>query len=104
MVKITNGINVFEVTSGAYDSIYSKQGYRLMEEKQTAPEAPKAPVKSEDELFLDAIIEKPISQWNKDEVKRFATLQDIDIAGTKNVNEAKALIKDYLEAQEADEE
>ena len=27
MVKITNGVNVFEVTKGAFDGIYSRQGY-----------------------------------------------------------------------------
>ena len=27
MVKITNGISTFEVTEGAFNSIYSKQGF-----------------------------------------------------------------------------
>ena len=32
-----------------------------------------------------------------EEVKRFATLKEIDISETKNANEAKALIKEFLE-------
>lgn len=100
MVKITNGVNVFEVTRGAYEGIYSKQGYHLMNGENSAEEQPKAPERSEDELFLEAIVEKPLSQWNKDEIKRFAGLKEIDISGTKNANEAKALIKEFLEAQE----
>lgn len=100
MVKITNGINVFEVTRGAYEGIYSKQGYHLMNGENPIEEQPKAPEKSEDELFLEAIVEKPLSQWNKDEIKRFAGLKEIDISGTKNANEAKTLIKEFLEAQE----
>ena len=104
MVKITNGVNVFEVTRGAFDGIYSRQGYTIMNEKAAkdakTPEAPKAPEKTEDESFVEEILEKPISQWNKDEVKRFAGIKEIDITGTKNANEAKEIIKSFLEAQE----
>lgn len=98
MVKITNGINVFEVTKGAFDEIYSRQGYRLMDEIKKVQED-KIPEKTEDELFIEGIIEKPLSQWNKDEIKRFAELNDIDITGTKNAGEAKERIKEFLDAQ-----
>ena len=98
MVKITNGINDFEVTKGAFDEIYSRQGYRLMDEIKKVQED-KIPEKTEDELFIEGIIEKPLSQWNKDEIKRFAELNDIDITGTKNAGEAKGRIKEFLDAQ-----
>lgn len=97
MVKITNGVNVFEVTRGAFDGIYSRQGYTIVDEKKEVNEV-KVPEKTEDEKFVDEIVEKPISQWNKEEVKRFAALKEIDIAGTKNVNEAKEIIKSFIEA------
>ena len=102
MVKITNGKEVFEVTRGAFNGIYSHQGYTLVEgEKVEEPiESTGAPEKTEDEIFLEGIVEKPISQWNKDEVKRFATLKEIDITGTKNANEAKEIIKQFLEEDE----
>lgn len=99
MVKITNGVNVFEVTRGAFDGIYSRQGYVVFDEKSAHDaETVSIPEKTEDEKFIDEIIEKPISQWNKEEVKRFAALKDIDITGTKNANEAKEIIKDFIEA------
>ena len=106
MVKITNGVNVFEVTRGAFDGIYSRQGYTIVNENETdsSVDVPKTPEKTEDEKFLDEIAEKPISQWNKDEVKRFAALNEIDITGTKNVNEAKEIIKSFIEADIEDEE
>jgi len=99
MVKITNGVNVFEVTRGAFDGIYSRQGYVLVNENKVVNDVEdiKVPEKTEDEKFLDNIIEKPISQWNKDEVKRFAALKEIDITGTKNAGEAKEIIKSFLE-------
>ena len=101
MVKITNGMNVFEVTRGAFDGIYSRQGYRLVDEKDEAktPEAYAAPEKSEDDIFVEEILEKPISQWNKNEVKRFAAIKEIDISGTKNANEAKEIIKSFIDGE-----
>ena len=103
MVKITNGVNVFEVTRGAFDGIYSRQGYVILNENEAVEavldaSAVDAPEKTEDEKFIDEIIEKPISQWSKDEVKRFAALKEIDITGTKNANEAKEIIKSFIEA------
>ena len=101
MVKITNGVNVFEVTRGAFDGIYSRQGYKLVGENKEAeaPAAPAAPEKTEDEIFVEEILEKPISQWNKDEVKRFAAIKEIDISGTKNAIEAKEIIKSFIDGE-----
>lgn len=99
MVKITNGVSVFEVTRGAFDGIYSRQGYTILDEKTASGvETANEPEKTEDEKFLDEIIEKPISQWSKEEVKRFAALKEIDITGTKNAGEAKEIIKSFIEA------
>ena len=101
MVKITNGVNVFEVTRGAFDGIYSRQGYKLIDEKAETKttETHKAPEKSEDDIFVEEILEKPISQWNKEEVKRFAAIKEIDISGTKNANEAKEIIKSFIDGE-----
>lgn len=101
MVKITNGVNVFEVTRGAFDGIYSRQGYKLVDERAEAKahEASAASEKSEDDIFVEEILEKPISQWNKEEVKRFAAIKKIDISGTKNANEAKEIIKSFIDGE-----
>ena len=99
MVKITNGVNIFEVTRGAFDGIYSRQGYTIID-KERAVIKNKVTEKTEDEKFLDEIVEKPISQWNKEEVKHCAVLKEIDITGTKNAGEAKELIKSFLEKNE----
>lgn len=108
MVRITNGTDVYEVTQGAYDSIFKHQGYSIYDEavpqaEQEAGEEHKDDV-SDDDKFLAAVMEKPISQWNKNEVKKFAELKGIDISGTKNAGEAKEIIKNFLDEQEAGEE
>lgn len=98
MVKITNGIVTFEVTRGAYDGIYSHQGFKPVKEVAEKKVAADEDVdnRTDDEKFADELVEKPISQWNKEEVKRFAAIRDIDISGTKNANEAKEIIKQFL--------
>lgn len=101
MVKITDGVNVFEVTRGAFDGIYSRQGYCIADEakKVEAFAEPTTPKKSEDEIFAEEILEKPISQWSKEEVKHFAAIKEIDISGTKNANEAKEIIKSFIDGE-----
>ena len=98
MVKITNGTNVFEVTHGAYEEIYRHQGYQKVAAKEQAFGAEKSDGdgRTADEIFVEELQEKPISQWNKDEVKRYAAIEGIDITGTKNINEARELIRHHM--------
>lgn len=99
MIKITNGKDIFEVSRGAFDEIYSRQGYTILDENKSAErdENLDVSIKTEDEIFIDEVIEKPISQWSKNELKRFAVLKEIDITNTKNADEARELIKQFLE-------
>ena len=101
MIKITNGLTVIEVTNGAYKSIYSKQGFAPVEEKKVsgAPEATAESEESPDDKLADELSTKPISQWDKDEVKKFAAIKGIDISGTKNASEAREVIKEFLAEQ-----
>lgn len=98
MIKITNGSNVFEVSQGAFDGIYSHQGYTVMNANNSSKKERVIPKKTDDDMFLEQIVEKPISQWSKEDVKHYAALKKIDISNTKNVNEAKAIIKESIEA------
>lgn len=47
---------------------------------------------SEDEKWCKSIRQKPISQWNKQELKRYATLNDIDVSGARTVNDVRSKI------------
>lgn len=96
MVKITNGIDVFEVSKGAYNSIFSKQGYILMDNKSVKEENGKEPEKSEDDIFVEQLLETPLSQWDSKEVKKFASIKGIDVSSVQKLSEAKEIIKEYL--------
>lgn len=95
MIKITNGTVVCEVTNGAYNKIYKAQGYRPVVEEAGTPIVCADQVDAGIDPYAE-LVEKPLSQWNKVEVKTFAEAKGIDLAGTKNVNEAKDRIKTYL--------
>ena len=125
MVKITNFVNTFEVTQGAYDDIFKKQGFELVEETpRKKKKATKKPAKeevedynseedeweeaeeatgkdyiSEEEAYIDELLKKPISQWNKEEVKTYASLKNIDISNTKNIGEARNIIKHSIDKE-----
>lgn len=97
MVKITNFVNTFEVTQGAYDDIFKKQGFELVKEdkKETVEETKK----TNEEAYIEELMEKPISQWNKEEVKTYASLKNIDISNTKNIGEARNIIKQSIDKE-----
>lgn len=95
MIKITNGTNVFEVTNGAFDGIYSHQGYIKVAENIKVKEVKKE--LTEDEKFVIDLKEKPIAQWKNEEIKKFALINNINLSGTKNSNEAKKTIAKWIE-------
>lgn len=105
MVKITNGRDVFEVTEGAFEGIFIHQGFKKCDEVKTRSidvidevEIPVVDAVDEFDEIEEVENEKPVSQWTKAEVKEFAKANGIDISGTKNVNEAKEIIKQFIGA------
>lgn len=123
MVKITNGSKIFEVSRGAYDSVYKGLGFHvvgtepaedkpLKERTQVPPETEgdeeeDAPgengggseTESGEGLDLDALLEKPLSQWEPDELKEFVRAKGIDTAGAKKVSQVRGIVKKYLDNQ-----
>lgn len=101
MVKITNFVNTFEVTQGAYDDIFKKQGFVLVEEgkKEDKKETVEETKKTDEEAYIEELMEKPISQWNKGEVKTYASLKNVDISNTKNIGEARNIIKQSIDKE-----
>lgn len=113
MVKISNGEVTQIVSRGAFETQYKRLGFQIVgdnkatevkkEEKKSEAQVPDDDFDAdvaddtEDGDDFEELLEKPISQWNKTEVKDFAAAKGIDIHGTKNANEAKEIIKKYLD-------
>lgn len=117
MVKITNGIKTLTVTRGAFNGIYKSQGYVEVNQEVLGATSPSAvadrldentdndaevdeveTMSADDAKFVAEAKEKPLSQWSKNDVKRYANIMGIDISGTRNVGEAKNIIKAHLDA------
>lgn len=100
MVDITNLVNTYSVTKGAYEDIFKRQGFKLVkEEKEDNKETVEETKKTDEEAYIEELMEKPISQWNKEEVKTYASLKNVDISNTKNIGEARNIIKQSIDKE-----
>lgn len=100
MVDITNLVNTYSVTKGAYEDIFKRQGFKpVKEEKEDKKETVEETKKTDEEAYIEELMEKPISQWNKEEVKTYASLKNVDISKTKNIGEARNIIKQSIDKE-----
>lgn len=100
MVDITNLVNTYSVTKGAYEDIFKRQGFKpVKKEKEDKKETVEETKKTNEEAYIEELMEKPISQWNKEEVKTYASLKNIDISNTKNIGEARNIIKQSIDKE-----
>lgn len=119
MVTISNGREFRHVTNGAYKTIYKSKGYFIVngkeeKESKSEPVAKKVeePIISEEvnehTSLADAIddgekewvielLEKPISQWSKEETASFAKEKNIDTSYAHKLGEAKDIIKRWMD-------
>lgn len=104
MIELINDNgDVIKVPSGAR-KFYESQGFTPVSPKVNIIAAPEvAEVEAEESKFKE-LLEKPIGQWKKAEVIEFAEANGIDISGTKNINEAKSIIKDFIDKQAESED
>lgn len=102
MVKITNGINVFEVPSGAAKA-YEASGYHIVSghdnvdkviiEDEVVEDV--ADDTNDDDRFAEEIMEKPVSQWNGEEIRRYASIKGIDLTGVRTTKQARSAVIAY---------
>lgn len=117
-VKITNGSTEFEVTKAAFENAFKQQGFRIID--GTAPvihnrfedkfdvnldmeaevsevehfesEMPVEAELSEDDLFVQGMLERPISEWTKGELKRVAKIKGIDLSNADSTSKARQIV------------
>ena len=97
MIRITDGIQIIEVTNGAYKNMYKQLGYKPVKENKAKKQEVEEVELTEDEKFVEEFELTPANSWSKDTLKKYAELKGIDLKGTKNFNEARALVKDIID-------
>lgn len=95
MIKITNGIETFIVPKGSFD-IYKNQGFKVAKEKTKATNKT---AKTEDDVFVNKMIEKPMGEWKSADVKKFAEIKGVDLKGTESLSDAKQRIKKFIDTE-----
>lgn len=125
MVDITNGKASLTVTKGAFEGIYKHQGYTLVHDyagtseikanvtnKEIAksfvddvtsveaqlPESEKVDESSEKSFEMEELLEVPIGQWSKEQLKEFAEANNISVDGASTVREVRNIIKDFIDS------
>lgn len=127
MVTITNGVKTFRVTSGAVKP-YEGMGFHVVSDDELeemnraeqhyddSPEVEEKDVGSgivhdaggevepdtneEDAVFVEELLEKPLSQWSNEEIKDFVKIKGIDTSSAQKVSQVRGIIKAYLEEQQ----
>lgn len=123
MVDITNGRASMTVTKGAFEGIYKHQGYTLVHDyagsttiKQAKEEIPsndnyiteeessasdnleQTAESDEKAIEMAELLETPIGQWSKEQLKEFAEANNISIDGASTVREVRNIIKDFIDS------
>ena len=99
LLTITNGVDTIRVLPGAFNSYFKDLGFYVVDNESHDAEEINQVEDIKDVDKFEELLEKPLSQWSKSEIKEFAADKGIDISGTKNSTEAKEIIKQYLEQE-----
>ena len=115
MVTISNGKTTHSVTLGAFNNIYKARGFHIVgrpnvsaketvkntEVKENTDVAEAEEVDNNESVdendWVAELLEKPISQWSKEETANFAKEKGIDTSRARKLSEAKDIIKDWLD-------
>lgn len=92
MIDITDGTHEFDVTNGAFEDIFKKQGYIEAIEDETAS-------KSELEAQVDSLDDKPVSMWTKQELKAYCEAHNISLDDVTSTDEVRKRVLEYQEQQ-----
>lgn len=116
MVKISNGRAIRYVSLGAFNTIYKSKGYHIIDGKdiksvkpviEEVSEVSEKEVKEPERLadisgdsnedWITDLIEKPVSQWTKEEVTDFVKAKNIDTSSAHKLSEVKDIIKNWID-------
>lgn len=123
MVDITNGRVSLTVTKGAFEGVYKHQGYTLVhdyagsttikqadenttsinnhiaEDEPSASDNLEQTAESDEKAIeMAELLETPIGQWSKEQLKEFAEANNISVDGASTVREVRNIIKDFIDS------
>lgn len=119
MVTITDGKKTFQVSVGAFNSIYKSMGFKVATpDRDVGPVKPQTTTPLDDDLDdeddddtdddvggvnepdFSGLLELPLSQWSAEELKEFVTAKGIDVGDATKVSQVRKIVKQWLDEQE----
>lgn len=98
MIELRNSEGkTIKVPSGAR-KYYESYGFKMVNnaKKVEIPNGEKQEQPKQDSF--EKLLEKPISSWKKAEILSFAKKYDIDLKSTKSIEEARSVIKSFVDS------
>ena len=84
-----------------YDSTYVEDASDEDASDEDVPdEGEEDDVSAEEAVFIEELLEKPLSQWSSAEIKEFVRIKNIDTSGAQKVSQVRAIVKEYLEEEQ----
>lgn len=106
MKKMKNALDeCIYIPSGAVKA-YENLGYFVVDDEKQTSSAAKGAEKSEDDIFLEEIVKKPISEWSRKNITKFLKLKGKEHLlknedGTnKSFEEGKKIVVDIINSEE----
>lgn len=103
MLKLRSPNNEEILVTNGVAKQYLDLGFIIAEDKVSdeKPKESQGEVPDENEVFLNEVKEKPLSEWTKDEVQKFVKLNGRarELKG-KNLEQAKELVKEIIDSEE----
>lgn len=97
-VEAVKNRHYIKVSKSAYDSIFKKKGYRLVDEaKKTKEEVVDDFAEEAEQEVVET--EVPVSEMNKEQLMKYAEEHNIDTSSAKNVREARQIIQNAIREQ-----
>lgn len=102
MVKITNGVNTFTVSKGAFNSLYKAMGYSIIDGLGGVHSSPNSDMDipgeqhssiQDDDTYIGV---DDLNRMSFKELKELAEDYDIDISGISNKEALKNILIDNL--------
>lgn len=79
---------------------FDGSGEEEFEGKQSYDSENEDGISKDNTVFVEELLEKPLSQWTNEEVKEFVKIKGIDTSGAQKVSQVRSIIKTYLEEEQ----
>lgn len=97
--KMINGAGTVRTVPGSVIAQYERMGYtKYNESKAHSFEDVRHEIEPENIPAVESdVLDKPLAEWTKEEMKEYALANNIDLSSAKKVTEVREIIRTHME-------